>query len=110
MEDHNTSTEVMEFAKAHLHVTTTPQIAHSCLATMPCQWPGEDNSQTRGAQIACKRIPAHFGDTHGIRKLGRNTMVGCMWKGCLKRLKRKNFVRHVRERHLDHARETKNPS
>ena len=110
MKDHNASTEATEFVEACLHVTTTPQIAHSCLAVVPCQWTGEDNSETCSAQIACKRVPTHFGDTHGIRKLGRNTMVGCMWKGCLKCIKRKNFVRHVRERHLDHSREKKNPS
>jgi hypothetical protein len=100
-EHHNAGTEATEFAEAH---------AHFCLATMPCQWTGEDNFETCSAQIACKGVPAHFGDTHGIRKLGRNTMIDCLWEGCLKRVQRKNFARHVRERHLRHPREKKYPS
>jgi hypothetical protein len=100
-EDHNAGTEAAQFAEVH---------THSCLATMPCQYTGEDNSERCGVQITCKSVPAHFGDTHGVRRLGRNTKIDCLWKGCLKRVQRKNFVRHVRERHLAHPREKKQVS
>ena len=63
-----------------------------------------------GVLTACKNVPEHFGNIHGIRKLGRDIMIDCLWDGCLKCVTRKNFVRHVRERHLDHPREKKYPS
>ncbi|KAG6376844.1 hypothetical protein JVT61DRAFT_866 [Boletus reticuloceps] len=89
---------------AHLRVTTVGTFTHSCLATMHCQWRGEANSEPCGAQIACGDVPAHFKNAHGIKELNEDTQIYCWWEGCQKLVKRKFFVRHVRERHLRHVR------
>ncbi|KAF8550213.1 hypothetical protein OG21DRAFT_447367 [Imleria badia] len=100
--------EIVQLDEVHLHITTA-QIAHSCLATSPCQWTGEGISETCGAPITCQSAPAHFGSMHSIRKLREDALIYCWWEGCDKRVKRKYFVRHIRERHLRHLREKKHP-
>ena len=93
-------------------VTRTPENvrlkeAHSCLATASCQWIGEGNSGACGAPITCKSVPAHFRNTHGIKKLRADTPIYCWWEGCHGWVKRKYFVRHIRECHLGHSRKVK---
>ncbi|KAF8552542.1 hypothetical protein OG21DRAFT_1511341, partial [Imleria badia] len=84
-------------------------IGHYCLATVPCQWT-EGGFEACGDDITCMSVAVHLGDRHGIRKLSEDTPVCCRWEGCRKRVKRKNFVRHFRECHLDHPREMKQSS
>ncbi|KAF8546374.1 hypothetical protein OG21DRAFT_1139759 [Imleria badia] len=103
------TSEAVYFAEADPYVTTT-QITHSCLVTVPCQWASEGNHDACGTQLACSNVPAHLGDTHGVRKLGRDTQIYCKWEGCHKWVKRRNIVRHIRECHLGHAREKKHAS
>ncbi|KAF8423197.1 hypothetical protein L210DRAFT_831292, partial [Boletus edulis BED1] len=57
-----------------------------------------------GTQITRKNVPAHFQRFHGIRKMKQDVLVCCQWEGCHKRLRRKNFVRHIREHHMGHPR------
>ncbi|KAF8552561.1 hypothetical protein OG21DRAFT_111755 [Imleria badia] len=89
--------------EAHSLVNTT-QISHSCLEEVPCQWTGEGISETCGAQITCRSVPAHLGNIHSIRKLPEDALIYCWWQECHRQVKRKNFVRHIRERHLHHLR------
>ena len=100
--------ETAQLAEAHPLVPAA-QSAHSCSATAFCQWAGKGNSGTCGAHITCESVPAHFRGTHGIRKLKADTLIECWW-GCHKRVKRKFFVRHIRECHLGHHREKRHPS
>ncbi|KAF8120637.1 hypothetical protein EV363DRAFT_1084705, partial [Boletus edulis] len=50
--------------------------------------------------ITSESVPAHFKKFHGINGLNEDIPICCLWEGCSKRLKRKYFVRHIRERHL----------
>lgn len=68
--------ETAQLAEAHPLVLAT-QIAHSCLTTTLCQWTGKGNSETCGARITYESVPAHFGGTHGIRKLNADTSIYC---------------------------------
>ena len=60
-EDHSARTEAAQFAEVRHHITT----AHSYLAAGPCRCTGEDNCEMCSARIACKAVPARFGDTDG---------------------------------------------
>ncbi|KAH0826156.1 hypothetical protein J3R83DRAFT_5575, partial [Lanmaoa asiatica] len=82
----------------------------SCFATAPCQWTGEGNPDMCGAGITCESVPTHFKSTHGVRKLKGDTSIHCCWEGCDKWVRRKGFVRHIRECHLNHIRGNKRSS
>ncbi|KAF8552551.1 hypothetical protein OG21DRAFT_1511354, partial [Imleria badia] len=101
--------ENAQTAEAHSLPTKT-QVAHSCLDTVNCQWTGEGSFKVCGSEITSSSVLVHLRDTHGIKKLTEDTLIYCGWEGCPKRVRRKNFVRHVRERHLGHLRAKKHPS
>ncbi|KIO03455.1 hypothetical protein M404DRAFT_1001375 [Pisolithus tinctorius Marx 270] len=48
-------------------------------------------------------VSEHF-KNHGIKDLGRDADVTCQWQNCGMKGSRHNYVRHVRENHLGHAR------
>ncbi|KAG9316037.1 hypothetical protein JVU11DRAFT_3699 [Chiua virens] len=87
--------------------TASARIIHSCLSRVPCRWQIEGRSEPCGTLITCAGVSAHFGDAHDIRNVGGNTLIHCMWEGCNKWIKRRNFVRHIREPHLSHIRPRK---
>ncbi|KAH0826195.1 hypothetical protein J3R83DRAFT_5627 [Lanmaoa asiatica] len=99
MADRNHGTEAPQPADV-----ATERIAHSCSVTASCGWIGEGNSQPCAAKITCESVPTHFADAHGTKNLGGGTLIRCLWVGCEKRVKRKNFTRHIREPHLGHLR------
>ena len=84
-------------------------VAHSCRATVPCEWINQTTQETCGTEISCNTISDHFRDTHGIRGVEGST-VRCLFKGCHKRVGGKNFTRHIREPHLSHPRVKKSHS
>ncbi|KAF8125808.1 hypothetical protein EV363DRAFT_1350301 [Boletus edulis] len=76
-------------------------------ASICCRWTGSGNTEGCGTQITRENVPAHFQRFHGIRKMKQDVLVCCQWEGCHKRLRRKNFVRHIREHHMGHPRRKK---
>lgn len=53
--------------------------------------------------ITCATVSEHFA-SHGVKGKSRREDIPCNWMRCLKLLKRHNFVRHIREKHLGHMR------
>ncbi|KAG8214376.1 hypothetical protein J3R82DRAFT_9367 [Butyriboletus roseoflavus] len=100
---HNPGTELQNVSRM------LTQTSHSCSTTMPCEWLGVGNAGICGVQIKCTSISEHFRNSHRIRKSGDGTPVSCRWRGCGKRVKGRNFVRHIRECHLSHSRGKKYP-
>lgn len=50
-------------------------------------------------------VSAHFANCHGVKAMSRGQLIACRWDGCgNKRVLRHSFVRHIREKHLGHAR------
>ncbi|KAF8443240.1 hypothetical protein L210DRAFT_3535191, partial [Boletus edulis BED1] len=76
-------------------------------ASIRCRWTGSGHIEGCGTQITRENVPAHFQRFHGIRKMKEDVLVCCQWDGCHKRLRRKNFVRHIREHHMGHPRRKK---
>ncbi|KAF8432422.1 hypothetical protein L210DRAFT_3558419 [Boletus edulis BED1] len=72
--------------------------------TALCQW------CTCGDEITCQGVPKHFKVVHGIKATNRSKHVTCKWDGCSAVVLRNNFVRHIREFHLDHIRDRGHPS
>ncbi|KAG9308860.1 hypothetical protein JVU11DRAFT_11319 [Chiua virens] len=97
---------VDEMAGKYSPASITTDI-HSCQAVTLCYWTSDGKDEICGAKITCKSVPAHLGDAHHIRKLDKNSMIYCRWEGCDRRMKPKNFSRHVRECHVGHCREQK---
>lgn len=56
--------------------------------------------------INCGVVPAHFKDVHNIKGLNRSCLLDCTWRGCGLRVLRHNYVRHIRECHLNHGRKS----
>lgn len=54
--------------------------------------------------INCGTMPDHFRGKHNIKGLGRSHPLVCEWQGCKRTVVRHNYVRHVRECHLNHDR------
>ncbi|KAI6110801.1 hypothetical protein EV401DRAFT_1991095 [Pisolithus croceorrhizus] len=54
--------------------------------------------------INCSVVPDHLKDAHGIINLARGHPLDCTWRDCGCRVTRHNFVRHIRECHLQHNR------
>ncbi|KAF8125814.1 hypothetical protein EV363DRAFT_622262 [Boletus edulis] len=75
-------------------------VSHPISAMARCQLIGMGNSGTCNVHITSESVPAHFKKFHGINGLNEDILVCCLWEGCFKWLKRKYFVRHIRERHL----------
>ncbi|KAH0826196.1 hypothetical protein J3R83DRAFT_5631 [Lanmaoa asiatica] len=107
--NHSHTTEAAQSANMHPDVATV-QIAHSCSATVSCRWGREGNSEPCGTEITCGSVSKHFGDRHGIKKLGSGTLIRCLWEGCDRQVIRQNFTRHIREPHLGHPRKKQHPS
>ena len=95
--------EAAQLVEAHSHTTVT-QIAHTCSSSAPCEWIDGGNIETCEAQIKCASVSTHFRNSHGIRNMNKNALIGCFWRGCRKVVGRKNFVRHIHECHLGHPR------
>ncbi|KAI6009688.1 hypothetical protein EDC04DRAFT_852208 [Pisolithus marmoratus] len=49
-------------------------------------------------------VPEHFRAMHNIKDLPRDFVIFCAWQNCQSKVRRHNFVRHVREKHLGHER------
>ncbi|KAG6370575.1 hypothetical protein JVT61DRAFT_11371 [Boletus reticuloceps] len=94
-------------AEAHAHIVTT--LPHPISATARCQWIGMGTSGTCNVHITSESVPAHFRKFHAINRLNEDILVCCLWEGCFKWLKRKYFVRHIREPHLGCPRKMKHP-
>ncbi|KAF8125191.1 hypothetical protein EV363DRAFT_1351929, partial [Boletus edulis] len=94
---------------AHAHIATTLPHPTTATATARCQWIGMGNSGTCNVHITSESAPAHFRKFHGINRLNEDILVCCLWEGCFKQLKRKYFVRHIREHHLGCRRKKKHP-
>ncbi|KAI6124622.1 hypothetical protein EV401DRAFT_1172589 [Pisolithus croceorrhizus] len=54
--------------------------------------------------ITCCDVPKHFREVHGIKNLPRGHQLPCYWDSCGHEISRHNFVRHIREHHLKHDR------
>ncbi|KAI6140427.1 hypothetical protein BKA82DRAFT_1008842 [Pisolithus tinctorius] len=54
--------------------------------------------------INCGTAPDHFKNKHGIRNMGREVELICVWQNCGCRVIRHNYIRHIREHHLQHDR------
>ncbi|KAF8558519.1 hypothetical protein OG21DRAFT_1519859 [Imleria badia] len=70
-----------------------------------CRWLDKGTSGPCGTMISCDDVPAHFKNIHGITNMKEFELIECRWGGLCSIRKRKNFVRHIRERHLSHSRE-----
>ena len=71
--------------------------------TSLCMWRTTSDSQC-GMIVHPDTVSGHFRDHHGIKNLGGRDVIVCHWLGCGIHLARHNFVRHIREVHLGHAR------
>lgn len=69
-----------------------------------CLYQGADGTPC-SQEITCANVSEHF-VSHGIKNLPHDEMILCRWEGCSEEISRKNFVRHVRGRHLGHVRGT----
>ncbi|KAI6117577.1 hypothetical protein EDD16DRAFT_1726923 [Pisolithus croceorrhizus] len=74
---------------------------HNC-EQKKCLYPGPNGTRCL-QEISCATVPEHF-VSHGIMNKPREEMILCQWEGCSEKVGRHNFVRHVREKHLGHAR------
>lgn len=104
--------EAVQLAEVHSHATLTApaQIdnSESSSATeQSCRWMVRDlegGTKICGARIThCRDVPKHF-RVHGIKKMHDKKMIDCLWSGCNEQVGRKNFVRHIRECHLNRRR------
>lgn len=107
--------EAPQLAEARPYATViTARINSSSSASLTeqyCQWRVHDlnDVQICGARITHHDVPKHF-RIHGIKKMHDKKVIGCLWSGCNEQVGRKNFVRHVRECHLNRRRQTKHSS
>ena len=74
-----------------------------------CRWRDEASGDQCGIPFNCGGVSEHFKD-HDIRGIHESEDVLCRWEGCFVFGLRKNFVRHVRERHLRHPRGKRCPA
>ncbi|KAI6117576.1 hypothetical protein EDD16DRAFT_1003914 [Pisolithus croceorrhizus] len=64
------------------------------------------NGMTCDQYINCGSAPDHFRNAHGIKDTARGVTISCRWIDCNQQLQRHNFVRHIREFHLRHRRDS----
>ncbi|KIJ17092.1 hypothetical protein PAXINDRAFT_9947 [Paxillus involutus ATCC 200175] len=96
----------------------TLETTHDCQAQFACGWLSESDQSVCGKLICCKTAPNHF-KVHGIFKKNKKDEIPCNWEGCRikcrrmtfisrdslhTKCRRNNFIRHIRESHLGHAR------
>ncbi|KAI6164219.1 hypothetical protein EDD17DRAFT_1506705 [Pisolithus thermaeus] len=72
--------------------------------TTPCLYPGVEGKLCL-QDISCATVPSHF-TGHGIGNRSRKEVIRCSWEGCVKKITRHTFARHIREVHLRHVRGT----
>ncbi|KAI6111724.1 hypothetical protein EDD16DRAFT_1198574 [Pisolithus croceorrhizus] len=72
--------------------------------TTRCLYPGTGEILCL-QEISCPTVPSHFA-THGVENKSRMEMIHCKWRGCVAKVTRHGFVRHIREVHLQHRRGT----
>lgn len=60
------------------------------------------NGNACGESITCDTVPKHFRAMHGVKRINRKVKIVCRWQNCGRRIRRHNFVRHIRRRHLKH--------
>lgn len=69
-----------------------------------CQYQDRDGGLCM-TEITHATVSNHFATCHGIKAMSRGQPITCRWVGCVNRgLKRHNFVRHIREKHLGQTR------
>ena len=98
--------QVIQTSEAQL--ASSPTATQSAQASCPaafCRWRDEGAPGICGSVVSCEGVPSHFRNIHGIKNMEKSELVGCRWEGCFVEVTRKNFVRHVRGRHLDHTRD-----
>ncbi|KAI6157084.1 hypothetical protein BKA82DRAFT_800781 [Pisolithus tinctorius] len=69
-----------------------------------CLYPNVDGTPCL-QEINCATVPSHF-VAHGIENKSRKKVIHCQWSGCVKKVTRHTFPRHIREVHLRHIRGT----
>lgn len=72
--------------------------------TTPCLYPAVEGKLCL-QDISCATVPSHF-TGHGIGNRSRKEVIRCRWEGCVKKITRHTFARHIREVHLRHVRGT----
>ncbi|KAI6103127.1 hypothetical protein EDD16DRAFT_328763 [Pisolithus croceorrhizus] len=72
--------------------------------TTQCLYPAVEGNLCL-QEISCAAVPSHF-TGHGIENKSRKQMIRCEWEGCVKKITRHIFARHIREVHLRHLRGT----
>ncbi|KAI6045428.1 hypothetical protein EDC04DRAFT_58905 [Pisolithus marmoratus] len=70
--------------------------------TARCLYPGVEGTLCL-QEISCATVPRHFAG-HGVENKSRKEVIRCEWKGCVKKVSRHTFARHIREVHLRHTR------
>ncbi|KAI6013306.1 hypothetical protein EDC04DRAFT_2609378 [Pisolithus marmoratus] len=76
-----------QFINCHSHLCLCIQNGNACVES-----------------ITCGTVPEHFRAMHSIKGLPRDFMILCEWQNCGSKIRRHNFVRHIREKHLGHER------
>ncbi|KAI6106719.1 hypothetical protein EDD16DRAFT_1627948 [Pisolithus croceorrhizus] len=76
---------------------------YDCCSSIPCLCMGPGGGEC-SQLINCGGVPDHLRDVHGIINLARGHPLDCTWRDCGCRVTRHNYVRHVRECHLQHNR------
>lgn len=100
-------------APQNKHDISSPESTHTnsyvnCpLAHCQCSGPG---GMVCGQLITCGRASEHFKDAHGIRDIPRSANILCAWIDCNQPMLRHNFIRHIREFHLKHKRNSNDHS
>ncbi|KAI6001199.1 hypothetical protein EDD15DRAFT_1664409 [Pisolithus albus] len=88
----------------------TPMADHqvnntACCPPMRCLYPRADGAACL-KRITCPEVPDHFREEHNIRNMRRDHPLVCRWGNCGSRVTRHNFVRHIREKHFNHFRDS----
>lgn len=74
---------------------------------VPCGYPNSNRTITAcRVPVNCASAPEHFRITHDVRDVNRSAYITCAWIGCNLSVLRNNLIRHIREVHLDHGRNT----
>ncbi|KIK24453.1 hypothetical protein PISMIDRAFT_410144 [Pisolithus microcarpus 441] len=97
-----TLSEAIQEAPASDNQTTT-QNQYTCCPWTFCLYTDPEGRECLEL-INCSTVPDHFKDKHGIANLARGVELVCVWQGCGCRVIRHNYIRHIREHHLRHAR------
>lgn len=83
---------------------TSNETQYANCPTTQCLYPGVEGNLCL-QEISCAAVPIHF-TGHGIENKSRKETIHCEWEGCVKKITRHTFARHIREVHLRHLRGT----